>query len=194
MCFIYWFFLINNKKIFRIYFLIIKYIYNMADFGTILRNEPNSLNLFCNSVVENQNAYVVFGTVNTATTITPASPLTLNWNGSTDKLIYNIDEPDSGTFRLINNGVYLIDFSTSVDLPAIDGGQGIAQLIVDGTVKSGDVAFSSAASGPQASIKLTLKGSVVKTNPTPINVSIRLSTLTTNMVFRYGQISITRIG
>ncbi len=168
----------------------------MADFGTILNPNNYTLDLYCNSIKENSNAYAILGTVNSSTTVTPASPQTVNWAATTDRIVYQIGEPDSGSFNLIKNGVYLIDFNITVDLPSVDGGQGSVALIVDGTSKSFDVAFSSVTQGVQGSTKLTLKGYATKlsSNPNPVSVSIRLSTLVTNMVFRYAQISINRVG
>ena len=168
----------------------------MADFSTIVNASNTSLDLYCNSIKETVNAYAILGTASAATTVTPASPQTVNWATSTDSVVYQIGQPDSGSFTLTKNGVYLIDVNITVDLPAVDGGQGQVSLIVDGTNKTYDVAFSSVTQGAQGSTKLTLKGYATKlsSNPNPVSVSVRISTLVTNMVFRYAQLSITRVG
>lgn len=167
----------------------------MADFSTIVNASNASLDLYCNSIKENVNAYAILGTVNASTTVTPASPQTVNWASSTDSVVYQIGQPDSGSFSLVKNGVYLIDANITVDLPAVDGGQGQVALIVDGVSKTYDVAFSSVTQGVQGSTKLTLKGYATKlSNSNPVVVSLRISTLVTNMVFRYAQLSITRVG
>jgi len=168
----------------------------MADFGTILKPDNYSLDLYCNSIIENVNAYAILGTVNTSQTVLPATPQLVNWGNTLDRIVYNIGEPNGTSFNLIKSGVYLIDFSISVDLPPTDAGQAQATLVVDGLNKGFDVAFSSVFQGAIGGAKLLLKGYATKlvSNPNPVNVSIRLSTIGPNFLYRYAQISITRVG
>jgi hypothetical protein len=164
----------------------------MSDFGSIVKAGNDSLVLYCNRVVDSNNAYLVYATTTTIQTVVPATPQTLDFTSSQQKLAVGVDvNPANTIFTISKPAVYMVECSISANGLSSAGSQAQLNAFVNGTTVTFDVVFGSAGGG--TSSKVIVKFSVNQINTTPTTVSFTLGALVNNVDFRYAQLSITQI-
>jgi hypothetical protein len=164
----------------------------MSDFGSILRNNGNNLTLYCDRVLDSNNAYAVYATTTTAQSVVPGTPQLIDFTSSQQKLLSGIDVNSADTvFTITKPAVYMVECSVGANGLTSAGSQAQLTGVVNGTNITFDVVFGSASGG--TSSKVVVKFSVNQVNTTPTNVSFQLSSLVSTVDFRYAQMSITQI-
>jgi len=157
---------------------------------------PNAYySVYCNELFERQTALCIMGNNVNSQTVVPGTNQLVVWSDPASSIFEGVVLNPNTVFTLSSRGVYLIDFSITVDAPAATGAQGQVTLLVNGTGSGTDIAFS-VPSGElaQGNIKLTIKGFVEQINDTPSTVSFNLSSTVASFVFRYANLSITKVG
>jgi len=167
----------------------------MADFGTILNPNNNTLDLYCKSITtanEPNSAYAILSSTTSAVTVNPTTPVLLNWSTSQYQAYKNITVGGGGTtFTLEKIGNYLVDFNVALDSVSTAGFQNAVTLVVNGVDVSFDVAFGNGVS--YYVYKGTLKAYVQKATSAPVVISFRVNTLVVSGDHRYAQLSITKL-
>jgi hypothetical protein len=168
----------------------------MADFGTILNPNNNTLDLYCNSITTNapskNGAYAILSSTTSAVSVNPGSPVSIDWSTSQFQAYKNITVGGGGTtFTLEKIGNYLVDFNVSLDLPANAGSQNSVSLLINGSSLSFDVGFGNGVSN--FTYKGTIKAYVQKASSAPVVISFSASTLVAPSTHRYAQLSIVKL-
>ena len=168
----------------------------MADFGTILNPNNNTLDLYCNSITTNapskNGAYAILSSTTTSGTAFPGVPILIDWTTSGLQAYKNIVISGGNTlFTLQKIGNYQVDLNISLDLSTFAGCQSGVEILVNGTVTTFDVAYGVTTS--PYTYKGTLKAFVSKPTSAPVVLSFRVSALGFSSNFRYAQLSITKL-
>lgn len=168
----------------------------MADFGTILKPDNNTLDLHCNSITtiapSNNYAFAILATTTAAVTAIPDSPIFINWSSSQLQAYRNITIGGGDTtFTLEKIGNYLVDLNVWLNLGTAVGAQNTVALFVNGTQVTFDVGFGNGVSS--YNYKGTLKAVVSKPTSAPVVISFRVATIIAPAEYRYAQLSITKL-
>jgi hypothetical protein len=168
----------------------------MSDFGTILNPNNNTLDLYCNSITttatSDNYAYAIL-TSTTAQVVVPSGvSTTLQWTSSPSKSFENITLSGvDSLFTLEKIGKYLVDFNISAEIPSFAGAQLGVELNVNGTSTTFDVGFSNGVS--IYNYKATLKALVSKPTDALVSLNFTLTATGFTGIFRYAQLSITKL-
>lgn len=168
----------------------------MADFGTVLNSSNETLDLHCNSITtnapSNNYAYAVLATTTASVVVPSGISTTLQWTTSQLQAYKNITISGADTlFTLEKIGNYQVDFNIWIEVPSVAGSQMSVELLVNGTATTFDVGYTNGVS--LYNYKATLKAFVSKPTNAPVSVSFRLNATAFTGVFRYAQLSITKL-
>ena len=165
----------------------------MADFSSILNPSNQTLDLYCRSVrTDSTDAYAILATTLNTVTVTPGTPVLINWATSQQKVYKNITISGGDTlFTLSQIGTYLIDMNVALDMVSNVGAQNSVALLVNGLSTTFDVGYANGVSN--FIYKATIKGFALKVTSTPVVISFQVSTLVQNAQHRYAQLSIVKI-
>jgi hypothetical protein len=167
----------------------------MADFGTILNLNNNTLDLYCNSITTNSpnknGAYAILSSTTANGNAPPGIPTLIDWTTSQLQSYKNISISGGNTlFTLQNIGNYQVDLNIWLELTTFPGSQNGVEVLVNGTVASFDVGYATTV---PYNYKGTLKLFVSKPTVAPVVLSFRVSALGFSGNFRYAQLSITKL-
>ena len=168
----------------------------MCDFGTILKPDNTTLDLYCNSITTtapNQNgAYAILSSTTTSGTTPVGVPTLINWATSQSQAYKNIVISGGDTlFTLGKVGNYLVELNISLELPADVGAQHGVGMLVNGTPLTVDVGFGNGVSF--YIYKGTLKAFVSKPSDDPVVISFQTTALIASSNQRYAQLSIVKL-
>jgi hypothetical protein len=168
----------------------------MADFGTILNPNNNTLDLYCNSITTNapskNDAYAILSSTTAAGSAPPGIPTLIDWSTSQLQAYKNVTISGGNTlFTLEKIGNYQVDLNVWLDLSTFPGSQNGVELLVNGTVITFDVAYSNGTT--PYNYKGTLKAFVSKPSNAPVALSFSVSPTGFLGNFRYAQLSIIKM-
>jgi len=165
----------------------------MADFSTIVTPSNTSLDLYCKSITQSSNAYVVYSQTLTGVNVAPGSPVILSFSSSSQQLVNNIIVDGSSTqFTLSKKGIYLIDMAAAMDLNATPLQTLNVELLINGTTNAYDVGYGTGIAN--YTYKATVKSYAIKVSDAlPVVISFRSTAVTTTGTLRYAQLSIVKI-
>jgi len=156
---------------------------------------PNThYSVYCNELFQKQTALCIMGNNAWSQTVIPGTNQNVVWAAPATSIFQGVVLNPNTVFTLSSRGVYLIDFSITADGPAANGAQGQVSLIINGVASGFDIAYARG-TGEQSNsdVKLTLKGFVEQINDTPSTITFALSTTVSSYVFRYANLSITKV-
>lgn len=165
----------------------------MADFGTILNPNNNTLDLYCKSITtaSSNNAYAILASTTASGNAPPSIPTLIDWTTSQLQSYKNITISGGNTlFTLEKIGNYQVDLNIWLELTTFPGSQNGVEVLVNGTVATFDVGYATTV---PYNYKGTLKLFVSKPTSAPVVLSFRVSALGFSGNFRYAQLSIVKL-